>query len=135
MKAVWRFATAGDAAVNLSLKEEGVSKQFRYSSLTSKLLEALKMFNLIAWVVLGILAGAIAKAIYPGPQGGGILGTIVLGIIGAFVGGSLLTLFNGGGLQLTAMSAPLSIPGVFVAVLGAIVAIFIWNLITRSRTV
>lgn len=43
--------------------------------------------NLIAWVVLGLLAGAIAKAIYPGAQGGGILSTIVLGIIGSFVGG------------------------------------------------
>jgi uncharacterized membrane protein YeaQ/YmgE (transglycosylase-associated protein family) len=89
--------------------------------------------NVIAWVILGILAGAIAKAIYPGPQGGGILGTIILGIIGAFVGGSLLTFFQTGTVQLTAAS--LSIPGVFVAVLGAIVAVFIWNLITRSRTV
>lgn len=85
--------------------------------------------NILAWIVLGLIAGAIAKAIYPGPQGGGLLGTILLGIIGAFVGGSLFTLLNTGTLQLTATS--LSIPGVFVAVLGAIVAIFLWNLLTR----
>lgn len=88
--------------------------------------------NIIAWIVLGLIAGAIAKAIYPGPQGGGILGTIVLGIIGAFVGGSLFSLLNTGTLQLAATS--LSIPGVFVAILGAIVAIFLWGLLTR-RTV
>ncbi|XGV98989.1 MAG: GlsB/YeaQ/YmgE family stress response membrane protein [Leptolyngbya sp. BL-A-14] len=85
--------------------------------------------NIIAWIVLGLIAGAIAKAIYPGPQGGGILGTIILGIIGAFVGGSLFSLLNTGTLQLAATS--LSIPGVFVAVLGAIVAIFLWGLLTR----
>jgi uncharacterized membrane protein YeaQ/YmgE (transglycosylase-associated protein family) len=85
--------------------------------------------NIIAWIILGLIAGAIAKAIYPGSQGGGILGTMILGIIGAFVGGTLFTLLNTGTFQLTATS--LSIPGVFVAVLGAIVAIFIWSLLTR----
>ncbi|AKG22694.1 GlsB/YeaQ/YmgE family stress response membrane protein [Calothrix sp. 336/3] len=89
--------------------------------------------NLIAWVVLGILAGAIGKAIYPGRQGGGILGTMILGVIGAFIGGSLLTFFQTGSLQLTA--ATLSIPGVFVAVLGAIIAIFLWGLMTRHSAV
>ncbi|MBD2741322.1 GlsB/YeaQ/YmgE family stress response membrane protein [Coleofasciculus sp. FACHB-1120] len=85
--------------------------------------------NIIAWIVLGLIAGAIAKAIYPGHQGGGILGTIVLGIIGAFVGGSIGTFLSTGTLTLAASS--LSIPGVIVAVLGAIVAVFLWNLLTR----
>jgi uncharacterized membrane protein YeaQ/YmgE (transglycosylase-associated protein family) len=88
--------------------------------------------NIIAWIVLGLIAGAIAKAIYPGSQGGGILATMVLGIIGAFVGGSLATLLTTGKLAITAAGTGLSIPGIFVAVLGAIVAIFIWGLITRS---
>ncbi|WP_068819406.1 GlsB/YeaQ/YmgE family stress response membrane protein [Phormidesmis priestleyi] len=86
--------------------------------------------NIIAWVILGLIAGAIAKAIYPGDQGGGILGTIVLGIIGAFVGGSLFSLLNTGNLAIGS-AASLSIPGVFVAVLGAIIAIFLWGLFTR----
>ncbi len=89
--------------------------------------------NILAWIVLGLIAGAIAKAIYPGHQGGGILGTIVLGIIGAFVGGSLGVLLSTGRFALTAAS--LSIPGIIVAVLGAIVAVFLWNLITRSSAV
>lgn len=81
--------------------------------------------NLIAWVILGLLAGAIAKAIYPGYQGGGILSTILLGIVGAFLGGTLMTLLQTGALQLTAPT--LSIPGIFVAVLGALLAIWIWH--------
>ena len=72
---------------------------------------------------------AYAKAIYPGHQGGGILGTILLGIIGAFVGGSLGVFFT---TRTLALAAPtLSIPGIALAVLGAIVAVFLWNLLTR----
>ena len=85
--------------------------------------------NIIAWIVLGLIAGAIAKAIYPGAQGGGILGTMILGIIGAFVGGSLYTLLTTGTLAIT--SAGLSIGGVVVAVLGAIVALAIYYAIAR----
>jgi uncharacterized membrane protein YeaQ/YmgE (transglycosylase-associated protein family) len=85
--------------------------------------------NIIAWIVLGLIAGAIAKAIYPGSQGGGILGTMILGIVGAFIGGSLFSLLNTGSLNLAAAS--LSIPGILVAVIGAIIAIFLWGLVTR----
>ncbi|MGI8502345.1 MAG: GlsB/YeaQ/YmgE family stress response membrane protein [Hassallia sp.] len=85
--------------------------------------------NILAWIVLGLLAGAIAKAIYPGHQGGGILGTMLLGIIGAFIGGSLASFLTTGSLQFTATT--LSIPGVAVAVLGAIIAVFLWNWFSR----
>jgi uncharacterized membrane protein YeaQ/YmgE (transglycosylase-associated protein family) len=85
--------------------------------------------NLIAWVVLGLLAGAIAKAIYPGSQGGSALSTIVLGVIGAFLGGTLHSLLTTGSLQLAATS--LSVPGVFIAVLGAILAIYLWGLMAK----
>ena len=85
--------------------------------------------NILAWLLLGLIAGAIAKAIYPGHQGGGILATIILGIIGAFIGGSLYTLLTTGTLALT--SASLSIGGIIVAIIGAIVAIWIWGMMTR----
>lgn len=89
--------------------------------------------NIIAWLLLGLLAGAIAKAIIPGDQGGGILGTILLGVIGSFVGGSLYALLTTGSLALA--SSGLSIPGLIVAVIGAIIAVFIWGLITRRSAV
>ena len=87
------------------------------------------MNNLIAWVVLGLLAGAIAKAIYPGYQGGGILATLVLGVIGAFIGGTLVRFLETGTLALT--STTFSIPGLFVAVIGALIAIFIYYRLIR----
>ncbi|MEI2580763.1 GlsB/YeaQ/YmgE family stress response membrane protein [Scytonema sp. PRP1] len=89
--------------------------------------------NIIAWIVLGLIAGAIGKAIYPGRQGGGILSTMILGIIGAFVGGSIVSLLQTGTIQLTA--ATLSIPGLIVAIIGAMIAIFIWGLITSRSAV
>ena len=67
------------------------------------------MINIIAWIILGLLAGAIAKAFYPDYQSGGVLSTIILGIVGAFIGGTLFTLLRTGTLRLTA--ANLSIPG------------------------
>lgn len=85
--------------------------------------------NIIAWIVLGLIAGAIAKAVDPQARGGGILSTILLGIIGAFVGGSLGVFLQTGRLALAASS--LSIPGIAVAVIGAIIAVFVWNLLTR----
>lgn len=85
--------------------------------------------DILAWIILGLIAGAIAKAIYPGHQSGGILGTMILGIIGAFVGGSLYTFLTTGTLALT--SAGLSIGGIIVAILGAVVALFIYYAITR----
>ena len=81
--------------------------------------------NILAWIVLGLIAGAIAKAIDPGARGSGILGTLILGVIGAFVGGTLHTLLTTGTLALT--SSGLSIGGVIVAVIGAIIFTFIWN--------
>ena len=87
--------------------------------------------NIIAWIILGILAGALAKAIYPGSQGGGIISTMVLGIIGAFVGGTLFTLLTTGSIQLT--SAPFTLPGFLVAIIGSMIAIFIWELLQGRR--
>ena len=88
--------------------------------------------NLLSWIVLGLLAGAIAKFVIPGHDGGGIIGTLLLGIIGAFIGGSLAMFFTTGQLSLTATT--LSIPGIALAVVGAIIAVFLWRMVTR-RTV
>lgn len=85
--------------------------------------------EIVAWVVLGLLAGAIAKAIYPGYQGGSILSTILLGIAGAFIGGTLAKLLTTGKFVLA--STTFSLPGLFVAVIGALVAIWIWHMMHR----
>ena len=88
--------------------------------------------NLLSWIVSGLLAGAIAKLVIPGSDGGGIIGTLLLGIIGAFVGGSLATFFTTRQLALTATT--LSVPGIALAVVGAVVAVFLWRVLA-SRTI
>lgn len=89
------------------------------------------MWGLLAWVVLGLIAGAIAKAIYPGHQGGGILVTMILGILGALVGGWLGgLLFPYSGAAAASVGA-LTLPSIIFAVIGAIVLLFIWGLLTR----
>lgn len=98
----------------------------------SLIVQESRIMNIIASIVLGLIAGAIAKLIYPGRQGGGILTTMLLGIVGAFIGGSLLTLLETGTLQLTA--AGLSISGLIVAIIGAMIAIFIWESLNRRRS-
>ncbi|BAY07473.1 GlsB/YeaQ/YmgE family stress response membrane protein [Calothrix sp. NIES-2098] len=85
--------------------------------------------NILAWIVLGLIAGAIAKMIYPGHQGGNILGTILLGIIGAFIGGSVYTLLTTGTLAVT--SAGFSIGGIIVSIIGAIIALWLYYTFTR----
>jgi uncharacterized membrane protein YeaQ/YmgE (transglycosylase-associated protein family) len=90
--------------------------------------------GIIGWVVLGLVAGALAKLIYPGTQGGGLIATMVLGIVGAFIGGSLYTLISTGKFALASsatVTGPL-IPSLVFAVLGSMVAIFLWGLVTRN---
>ncbi|HAT14607.1 MAG TPA: GlsB/YeaQ/YmgE family stress response membrane protein [Microcoleaceae bacterium UBA11344] len=87
------------------------------------------MGGIIAWIVLGLIAGAIAKAIYPGHQGGGFLATTGLGIVGAFVGGYLGQVLLG--KSTGAAIGALTIPSIAFAVVGAIIVLFVWGLLTQ----
>lgn len=87
--------------------------------------------GILAWLVLVLIAGALAKLIYPGHQGGGIFATIGLGILGALVGGFIGQSVLGSGAAAGASVGALSIPSIIFAVLGAMLLIFIWGLITR----
>ncbi len=85
--------------------------------------------QIIAWLVLGAIAGFIASKIV-NKTGEGLVMDIVLGIIGAFVGGWVSSTFFGG--VFTGHSI-LSIPTLIIAVLGAILVLFIYHLIVRRR--
>lgn len=83
--------------------------------------------GIIGWIVLGLVAGAIAKLILPGKQGGGWIVTLILGIVGALLGGFLgSVLFN----------APLedffSIQTWLLAIGGSIIVLLIYGLLTRG---
>jgi len=82
--------------------------------------------GILAWIVLGLIAGAIAKAIMPGNDPGGIIVTMIIGIVGAFIGGWLFTALG--------IATPFGGMGgtIFVAFIGAIVLLFILRLIRGS---
>jgi uncharacterized membrane protein YeaQ/YmgE (transglycosylase-associated protein family) len=84
--------------------------------------------GLIAWIVLGLIAGVIAKALMPGKDPGGCIVTILIGIVGALLGGFLSTALGYGGLTGT-----LDWRSLIIAVLGSIVLLAIWRLIRGRR--
>jgi uncharacterized membrane protein YeaQ/YmgE (transglycosylase-associated protein family) len=85
--------------------------------------------TIISWIIFGVIAGAIAKLIVPGRQGGGFFATAMLGIVGAFIGGIAHNFITNGKLNLVA-SRSFDIGSMLVAVLGAIVAVFLWGMLT-----
>jgi uncharacterized membrane protein YeaQ/YmgE (transglycosylase-associated protein family) len=85
--------------------------------------------SIIAWIVLGLIAGWLAKMAVPGPEPGGFIATTAIGIVGAVVGGWLFSIFGGGGVN------GLNVGSILVAFIGAVVFLFIWKAITGRRTV
>jgi uncharacterized membrane protein YeaQ/YmgE (transglycosylase-associated protein family) len=83
--------------------------------------------GILGWIVLGLIAGAIAKLILPGRQGGGWLITLLLGIVGALVGGFIGSAIFGVGLE-----DFWSLQTWIVAILGAILVLLIYGLVTRG---
>lgn len=84
--------------------------------------------GILAWLLLGLVAGALAKFIMPGQQGGGIILTIVLGVIGALVGGLLGTYVLGFG-DITGFD----LRSIAIAVGGALLVLFVYGLVARGR--
>lgn len=83
--------------------------------------------GIIGWIVLGLIAGAIAKAILPGRQGGGWIATLVLGVVGALVGG-----FIGGAIFGVGLEEFFSIETWLVAIGGSVLVLFLYGLVTRG---
>jgi uncharacterized membrane protein YeaQ/YmgE (transglycosylase-associated protein family) len=81
--------------------------------------------SIIAWLVVGAIAGFIASKLVPGDEGYGIWGGLIAGIVGALVGGFVLGLITGGDSWLTGIN----IPTILAAIVGAVVVVFLWNMI------
>jgi uncharacterized membrane protein YeaQ/YmgE (transglycosylase-associated protein family) len=90
------------------------------------------MLNIIAWIVLGAIAGWIAGLIVKGDERWGVIGHIVLGIIGAILGGFIAQAL-GFGSGTKAANGDISIGSIIVAVIGAILVVWIVNFFMRSR--
>jgi uncharacterized membrane protein YeaQ/YmgE (transglycosylase-associated protein family) len=79
--------------------------------------------GIIGWIVLGFLAGVIAKAIMPGEEGGGFIVTTLLGIAGAFLGGLVAWALGAG----DPIDEFFDISTWLAAIVGAIVILFAWR--------
>jgi uncharacterized membrane protein YeaQ/YmgE (transglycosylase-associated protein family) len=89
-----------------------------------------EQMSILAWIVLGAIAGYLAGFLVRGDEGLGIIGHIVLGIVGALVGGFLAgALFNR-----DPINGALDISSIVVATLGAVITVVVVNAVTgRSR--
>ncbi|MFA5494526.1 MAG: GlsB/YeaQ/YmgE family stress response membrane protein [Porticoccaceae bacterium] len=81
--------------------------------------------GIISWIILGLIAGVLAKWIMPGRDPGGLIITILIGIAGAFVGGYLGAFFGFGGV------ADLSLGSIGTAIIGALVLLFLYRLVRK----
>ena len=88
------------------------------------------IINIIAWVVFGLIAGALARLLVPGRQNIGWFMTILLGIVGAFVGGFLFSLIGLG----EAGDNSFNIMNMIGAVIGAVIVLVGYLYITKGRT-
>jgi uncharacterized membrane protein YeaQ/YmgE (transglycosylase-associated protein family) len=86
--------------------------------------------GILTWIILGLVAGALAKFIMPGEPVGGILATIVLGVVGALVGGLLGTYVFGFGDV-----SGFNLRSIAIAVGGALLVLFAYGLATQRRRV
>ena len=85
------------------------------------------MFGILGWIIFGLVVGVIAKLLMPGRDPGGMVVTMLLGIVGAVLGGWIG--------RAAGMYAPGEPAGFVMATLGAIVLLVIYRAVVRRRPV
>lgn len=86
--------------------------------------------GILAWIILGLIAGAIAKAIMPGRDPGGFIVTALIGIVGAVIGGFLGNMIFGiGGVS------GVDIRSILIAIVGALLLLWIYRMAVGRRAV
>jgi uncharacterized membrane protein YeaQ/YmgE (transglycosylase-associated protein family) len=86
--------------------------------------------NIIAWIIVGLIAGLIAKTLMPGDDPGGLIVTTLLGIAGAIVGG-----FISVGLGIGNGVDDFDFGTIVLAVLGSMLLLFVYRLVAGNRGV
>ena len=84
--------------------------------------------GILGWIVLGLLAGAIAKAIMPGDDPGGIIVTMLIGIVGAIIGGLIAS-----ALDIGELGTFFDIGTWIIAILGALLLLGIYRMVVGNR--
>ena len=86
------------------------------------------VMSIIGYIVLGLIMGALAKAILPGRQGGGWISTLIVGVVGAILGGVI-----GNALFHVGLTGFFSIRTWILALVGSLIVLVVWGLITKNR--
>ena len=86
---------------------------------------------IITLIIVGLIAGALARLLVPGRDPMGIGATIVLGIVGSFIGGFLADVL----FRSAEEDRGLGPAGIIGSIIGAVIALLIYNAVTRRRTV
>lgn len=90
-------------------------------------LTKLLTMGILSWILLGLVAGALAKALRPGRDPQGCIITMIIGIVGAVIGGWIATTLGWGDVN------GFNLYSILVATGGAVLALIIWAAITGSR--
>ena len=85
--------------------------------------------HFLAWIIVGLIAGAFAKAIVPGKEPGGFLATLAIGGVGGIVGGFVSRLVLG------SRYTGLNLMSVLFATVGAVILLFIWKAVAGKMAV
>lgn len=88
----------------------------------------MEFVGIVAWIFFGLIAGIIAKLLMPGRDPSGCIITMLLGIVGAFVGGFIFELLTG-----RPQVMRFDFGSLFVAILGAVLVLLIYRLIAGRR--
>jgi uncharacterized membrane protein YeaQ/YmgE (transglycosylase-associated protein family) len=83
--------------------------------------------SILAWLVVGLIAGFLAKYAVPGEGPGGVVGDLIIGIVGAFIGGFVFNAFGSAG------PTGINLYSILVAFIGAIILLFILRAFAGRR--
>ena len=82
------------------------------------------MFNIVVWAVYGLFVGSIAKSLVPGDENFGFLKTVALGVAGSYTGGAILYMLG--------QYDSLTPSGIVAGVVGAVIALMVYNKLTEK---
>jgi uncharacterized membrane protein YeaQ/YmgE (transglycosylase-associated protein family) len=107
-------------------RSNGRPSDYPYTTQSEERDSGRKNVGLISWILVGAIAGLLAKRIVPGPDPGRFIVTVLLGMAGASVGGFVVGVLGGSG------TTGFNVWSVLVATLGAILLLYIYGLIARE---
>jgi uncharacterized membrane protein YeaQ/YmgE (transglycosylase-associated protein family) len=85
--------------------------------------------GIIIWLIVGAIAGWVAGKLVPGDEGYGVIGTIIVGIVGALIGGAIF-----GALTGEDWITGFNVGTLVAAIVGAVLVVVVWQMVTGRRT-